>query len=366
MLAALVAAASAANAADPNLVRYPYLTDVTQTSVQVTFDTQTKIASATGAVKWGTASGTGCTLTKASVSSTNNTLNSPITVASVVEYQSSFRITGLTAGTTYCYRVFTGGSSPVDLLGTDAAPTFTTLSGSSSYTFDVLGDWGDTSVNGGANQAKIDALIANSGARFAVSTGDIAYQNGSQTNYGNLTATGTAVSEVFGPTFWKAPGATTPLFSTLGNHGLSTTFLQNWKESATVAASGGTYAMQTYSGIDGTTSASYPSGWYAFDQGNTRFYILDADWNDSNKGTAASTYQVDNDYHWQPSSPEYVWLKADLAAHPSALKFAFFHYPLRSDSATESSDTYLQNDPNNPTSMNNLEGLLREGGDEAV
>ena len=42
---------------------------------------------------------------------------------------------------------------------------------------------------------------------------------------------------------------------------------------------------------------------------------------------------------------------ADLASHPRALKFAFFHYPLYSDQQAQSSDTYLQG-------AGSLEGLL--------
>ncbi len=121
--------------------------------------------------------------------------------------------------------------------------------------------------------------------------------------------------------------------------------------------------MENYSGIDGTTAASYPSVWYAFNAGGARFYILNADWNDNNFGTAAGgAYQVDRDYHWQPTSPEYQWLKADLESHGNSLKLAFFHYPLRSDSATEGSDGYLQGDPNNPSSIASLEGLLANNG----
>jgi hypothetical protein len=360
----MLVAMSPASAASSSLVRYPYLTDVTTSSVQVTFDTAAKIVSAAGAVQWGTPSGTtGCTLTSKSASSTDNTVNAPITVAGVVEYQTSIRVTGLAAGTTYCYRVYTGGATPSDLLSPDVAPRFTTLPSSGAFTFDVLGDWGENSVAGGLNQKNLDALIATSGAQFAVSTGDIAYDTGTPTNYGNLVATGSRVSEVFGADYWKVPGASIPLFSTTGNHGRSLTFLQTWKQPVTVAASNGKYTMETYTGIDGTTSSSYPSVWYAFTAGNVRFYILNADWNDNNVGTATGgAYQVDRDYHWQTTSPEYQWLKADLQSHSNSVKLAFFHYPLRADSATERSDTYLQNDPNNPSSIANLEGLLANNG----
>lgn len=364
LVASTFLAAPSASAASSTLMRYPYLTDLTTTSVQVTFDTSVKVVSSTNAVQWGTPSGaTGCTLTSKSMATANNTVNAPITVAGVVEYQTSVRITGLTAGTTYCYRVFTGGSAPVDLLETDVAPRFTTMGHSGEFSFAVLGDWGDNSIANGLNQKNVDAQIAQSGVKFAVSTGDIAYTSGSQNNYGNLVATGPGVSQVFGPDYWKVPGASIPLFATSGNHGRNAIFLQNWKQAATVAASGGKYAMETYSGIDDTVPASYPSVWYAFNSGGARFYILNADWNDSNAGTApGGAYQVDRDYHWQPTSPEYQWLKADLEQNTNSVKFAFFHYPLRADSSTEGSDTYLQNDPNTPTSIASLEGLLANNG----
>lgn len=363
-MASTLLAAPSASAASSTLVRYPYLTDLTTTSVQVTFDTSVKVASAANAVQWGTPSGaTDCTLTSKSVTSVNNTVNAPITVAGVVEYQTSIRITGLTAGTTYCYRVFTGGSAPVDLLETDVAPRFTTMAHSGEFSFAVLGDWGDNSIANGLNQKNVDAQLAKSGVKFAVSTGDIAYQNGSQDNYGNLVATGPGVSQVFGPDYWKVPGASIPLFATSGNHGRNATFLSTWRQSATVAASNGKYVMETYSGIDDTVPASYPSVWYAFNSGGARFYILNADWSSSNVGSATGgAYQVDRDYHWQPTSPEYQWLKADLEANTNSVKFAFFHYPLRADSATEGSDIYLQNDPNTPSSIDSLEGLLANNG----
>ena len=79
--------------------------------------------------------------------------------------------------------------------------------------------------------------------------------------------------------------------------------------------------------------------------------MLDASWGDSNVGTATggtcgshcAMYQVDHDEHWTATSAEYQWLAADLAAHPGGLKFAAFHFPLRSDDATEPDDAYLQN-----------------------
>jgi fibronectin type 3 domain-containing protein len=91
--------------------------------------------------------------------------------------------------------------------------------------------------------------------------------------------------------------------------------------------------------------------WYAFDAGSARFYVLTAAWSDGNVGTA-SVYQDDRDAHWTASSAEYQWLQADLAAHPNALKFAFWHYPLYADSGGQPSDTFLQG------GAGTLQGLL--------
>jgi len=156
--------------ASADLTRAPYLTDVTSTSVTVTWAATTQTR---GIVRYGRPG----QCDTGSVQST--ALGSPITVNGVREYQSSVTVGGLTPGTSYCYRVLSGESPPKDLLGSAPTPSFTTLDaagGSSPVTFAVLGDWGDTTnsgVNDGtlnANQAAIDALIAASGARFAVST----------------------------------------------------------------------------------------------------------------------------------------------------------------------------------------------------
>jgi hypothetical protein len=85
-----------------------------------------------------------------------------------------------------------------------------------SFSFVVIGDWGYV-PNSGTNpyQADLMSLIANSGARFVVTTGDNAYPDGNQKNYGDLVQTGPGISAVFGPSFWKVPGKSLPIFPTL-------------------------------------------------------------------------------------------------------------------------------------------------------
>ena len=215
----------------------------------------------------------------------------------------------------------------------------------------MIGDWGQqTTSDTNTDQANVLTRVATSGARFALTTGDIAYDGGTQTNYGDLTQTGANVSTVFGPSYWTVPGDTIPMFNVLGNHGLNSAALINWPETRAASTSEGRYAMQTYCCTNGTQSKSYPSAWYAFDVGQARFYMLDAAWANSNVGTA-DIYENDFDNHWTPARGEYKWLVQDLEAHPGGLKFAFFHFPLYSANSTEASDTFL-------SGADHLEGLL--------
>jgi hypothetical protein len=352
--------------ADAQLTRAPYLSDLTATSVQVNWGSSVQ---SRGSVRYGPIGN--C----AAYTTTSATLGYPMTVNGLKQYRNSVTVTGLSPGTAYCYRILTGVSAPVDLLGTLATPRFTTLEavgGTAPFSFAVLADWGDTTnsgVNDGSvnvNQANVLARIGESGVRFALSAGDLAYPGGSQTNYGDLNQTGADVSAVFGPRYWAVPGMSVPLFAVSGNHGQNSTSLLNWPGAATATASSGTYAMVDYPSIDGTTAASYPTTYYAIATGGVRIYMLDAAWGNSDTGTATggacgshcTIYQVDHDAHWTVSSAQYQWLAQDLAAHPGGVKMAVFHFPLRSDDAAEPDDDYL-NLSAGPTS---LEALLHDNG----
>ncbi len=165
-----------------------------------------------------------------------------------------------------------------------------------------------------------------------------------QKNYGDLQQTGPGTSAIFGPAFWTKAGGTTPLFAAIGNHDLSgnpNSGITNWPQDSAVSSSGGRYQNDVYCCVNGTSSANYASGWYAFDAGTARIYVLQAAWGDSNIGTA-DVYSNDAAAHWTPGAPEYEWLLKDLQTHPAALKFAMFHYPLYSDSNKQVSDVPLQ------------------------
>jgi hypothetical protein len=347
-----VASAGASNAGQ--LTRYPYLTDAVGTSMTVNWGTDQ--SANTGSVAWGAVDGIG------NCSPTNVVAGTwfPVTVNGVSEYQWLAKLSLPGAGT-YCYRTFLGST---DLLGTDPSPRFTTQvpAGSTQpFSFDVLGDWGQTDASGNnADTTNLMTQIAASGATFALTVGDNGYPSGNQTNYGDLQQHAADVSAIFGPTFWPVPGRSIPMFATSGNHGISATTSSRsteqmeWPETTAVSTSGGRYVKETYCCVNGTNSASYPSSWYAFDAGGSRFYVLQADWADGNVGTG-TVYSDDYAAHWSPSSPEYQWLQADLAAHQGGMKFAFWHYPMYSDQKSQNSDTYLRG-------STSLEGLLAANG----
>ncbi|MGB8983624.1 MAG: DNRLRE domain-containing protein, partial [Anaerolineales bacterium] len=354
LLAVLSSSSSAASSAA--LRRYPYLTDVVGS--YATLNWATDRSETSGALRYGKVGSEACTAHYVPATKT------AISVNGSLQYQWK-ALLDLVPGTQYCYRVYLGSSpaNEIDLLGTDTSPSFQTqvpAGDGQSFSFIVFGDWGYVDSSGtNSYQADLMALMASSGARFALTTGDNGYPAGLQKNYGDLIQTGADISAIFGPSFWKVPGASLPIFPALGNHGYGSPevnhpSLINWPQDRAVSTSGGRYLKETYCCLNGSTSASYPSAWYAFDAGPARFYVLSTAWDEANIGTS-SEYEMDYDYHWAPGTAQLEWLQADLAAHPSVLKFAVFHYPLYSDNPHEPTDTYL-------LGSSGLEGLLKANG----
>ncbi len=334
------------------LRRYPYLTDTV--AQYATINWATDQSGTTGSAKFGAVSSGSCTPTE-SVNATRTGMS----VNGVAEYQWKAQLT-LTPDTEYCYRVYLGST---DLLGSNSSPQFRTqvpTGSNESYSFAVFGDWAQLDSTGAnPDMANLMQQISASGARFAVTVGDNGYPSGTQTNYGDLQQTGANTSSVFGPSFWAVPGSSIPIFPAIGNHGFGSSAayhpqILNFPEDQAVALSGGSYSVTNYCCVNGITPANYPNAWYAFDAGVARFYVLEAAWPDQNVGNA-NMYQDDRDYHWTISSDEYAWLQQDLASHPRAAKFAFFHFPIYSDNATEPTDPYLQ-------APGNLQGLLDQFG----
>ena len=366
---------------NPVLARAPYVTDLTQTSAVVTWATNPNIHGTLYYGPSGNCVANSIPVVTGMVTQVRVSPNPTATYPARYDYQSSVSITGLSPSTAYCYEVYGAGASAVDLMpASQPYGMFTTLdpanvSWTAPLTFDVVGDFGETANRGSGNdpnannpssvnlnQAAIESLIGSSGARFVMGVGDVAYNDGGNYNYGDLEQTGTSIgtpnlteiSDIFGPSYWPLTGGI-PMFTAGGNHGQNSNILTTWPEAASASSSGGAYAMQAYPSVDGTNPGTYPNDWYAFSSGNARFYILEGSWSEANVGTAAGSacpytagttgckaYQLDADAHFQPTGPEYQWLASDLQSHPGGIKLGFFHYPLRSDNATQDSDVYLQ------------------------
>src|SRR5215211_5871447 len=236
------------------LRRYPYLTDVVGSYATINWATDRSESS--GIIRFGKVGSESCTAHAVIPTKT------PISVNGVLQYQWKAQL-NLAPGTQYCYRVYLGTSptNQIDLLGTDPAPSFWTqvpIGSSQSFSFVVIGDWGQVDASGtNSYQANLMSLMASSGARFAMTTGDNGYPDGNQKNLGDLIQTGEAVSAVFGPSFWKVPGASLPIFPTLGNHDYASPdtnhpFLVTWPQDRTVSTSDGRYLKENYCCLEGT------------------------------------------------------------------------------------------------------------------
>ena len=225
------------------------------------------------------------------------------------------------------------------------APVFQTqvaLGSTSPFTFAVLGDWGQADA-AGANpyQAGVMSQIENSGARFAITTGDQGYPSGGQNEYGDLQIADRRHLRcaVLG---WcrqhasdlrcdrqsrlrpqrRGPSAVRELATRCGGGHLRRARpdgrVRQRERHHTRQPTRAT-GMRSLPAMPASTSST-------------------AAWADHNFGTG-TVYGADYLSHWTTTSPEYQWLQADLIAHPSGLKFAFFHYPLYSDQPDENSDT---------------------------
>ncbi len=403
-LAVSVTSADAAATATPS--RAPYVTDLTSTSAYVNWAvvaTSTPLAGSLAYVPAPVSGPCPAQITWASGHPATTEIPLIATTSSGTttqagweksdgadnEYQNGVQLTGLTPNTSYCYATYLTNASGPQIFPTQSFTTLDTpgtTPSSKALTFDVIADTGEIDCalkvpcTGDLNTGEeaIYKDIATSGAQFLVVAGDVAYSDGSATDYGDLlqpATSSTEMSNVFGPNYIPQANGI-PTFVADGNHGQNVNDLRIWPEPVTSAQ--GSYAFaQTTTTVDGI-SGQFPEAWYAIQSGNTRIYVLDGAWSDGSSsatgyGSATGSlcgasaadcqgYQADYDEHWSPSAAQYQWLKADLAAHPGGVKLAVWHYPLRSVDETQPSDPYLQNSSANPNASTSLEKLLASNG----
>ena len=156
--------------------------------------------------------------------------------------------------------------------------TVTVLAPGSSVTFVGAGDIADC----GSTDDEATAALINAMPGVPVFTlGDNAYQNGSTKDYANC----------YNPSWGAFKSRTHP---SAGNHEYNTN------------------GAAPYFAYFGAAAGPAGLGYYSFDLGAWHVIVLN-----SNIETGAN-------------SPQDVWLRADLAAHPNVCTLAYFHHPLYS------------------------------------
>ncbi|GJM25178.1 MAG: hypothetical protein DHS20C16_15930 [Phycisphaerae bacterium] len=292
MAAALTMLLSAVKV-DAAIVREPYLQVVTPDSVTVVW--RTDLASPTDSrVQYGLVEG-------APDLEATSTSVIPASNANVRDH--IVTISGLSAATKYFYNVGTT-SGGVEAGGTAnhyfvSAPN-TGLG--SNFTAWIVGDSGDN----GANQAAVrDAMLAVTGATppdIFLHMGDIAYNNGTDSEYTN---------NHFGP--YADILRNTACYPTLGNHDSdNTTSGACWPLPCAPGATTGPYYEAHVLPTAGEAGGE-PSGtesYYSFDYANVHFVVLNSD-------------QVSR----SASGPMAEWLTADLAGTTQDWVIAYWHHP---------------------------------------
>ena len=323
----LVAFAHAATY-DTHLTRAPYLTDLVGLHVIVNFATdQTGTAAS---VSYGPFDGTTCTL-----SSTQS--------CDALDRQGRKRqrvpVEGLAHAPERRPVLLPACCSARPTCSAPArSPVFTTQAAAGStqpFSFAVFGDWGLVDANGNnPDQQNLLGTLAGSGVRFAVTTGDNGYPVGQPDELRRSPAGRRrrwARSSV--ARFWPVPGASVPLFTASGNHGLSGTThadLTNWPQdvavvelgrplSRTTSTAASTARRRRTTRVRGTRSTP----------GRARFYVLDV---------GLGRHQPRHGQRLRErlrgalrTGHARVRVAARRPqAHPSGLKFAFSHYPFYS------------------------------------
>jgi 3',5'-cyclic AMP phosphodiesterase CpdA len=255
---------------------YPYLGDTTATSVVISWAARD---AGTGEVRY--------SLDQAYryvVTSVDSTYDG--------KYWHSATVTGLTADTTYYYKIYTSGY--------DVTPwsevTFTTApeTTASSFTFVALGDGRPDTASSLPSQGALDvaAEIEHHSFDLALHTGDIVNSGGICS--GDDSSWNQYIRAYFD--LYRESLGDIPFYLSVGNHELN----------------GGSCGYQAYTDVYHLPENG-PSGnreeYYSFDWGNAHFVALD-------------TNQV-----YSADSTQYNWLVNDLQTSAQPWKFVFFHHP---------------------------------------
>jgi hypothetical protein len=167
----------------------------------------------------------------------------------------------------------------------------------------------DGSPNGGQCQQKATSnLLVNGDFSAVLALGDQHYC-GSLAEY----------RQAYDPTWGRVKSITHPI---PGNH----EYLTTGGSTPTIGCDSSNAGAAGYFGYFGSAAGTPGQGWYSYDIGAWHLIALNS--NCSNAGGCI------------PSSPQGLWLAADLAAHPNQCILAYWHIPLFSSGGRASQNGY--------------------------
>jgi hypothetical protein len=262
--------------AQAGLLVYPYLGETTTTSVVISWATDSP----------------GLSEVRYSLDQSYSNVVAATDSTYDGKYWHSATITGLTADTTYYYRVYTDGD--------DVTPwseiTFTTAPepAAPGFTFVALGDSRPWGVSSPPSQGALDVAAEMDQHSFdlALHTGDIVCSGGICS--GSDSSWNQYIRAYFD--VYRESMGDIPFYPSVGNHELN----------------GGSCGYQGYTDVYDLPENAPSNGkeeYYSFDWGNAHFVALD-----TNQGYSAG-------------SAQYNWLVNDLQTSTQPWKFVFFHHP---------------------------------------
>ena len=274
LLGNFVQADSGASA--PGLLVYPYLGETTPTSVVISWATD----------------GAGASEVCYSLDQSYSNVVAATDSTYDGKYWHSATITGLTADTTYYYRVYTDAD--------DVTPwseiTFTTAPepAAPGFTFVALGDSRPWGVSLPPSQGALDVAAEMDQHSFdlALHTGDIPHSGGICS--GSDSSWNQYIRAYFD--VYQESMGDIPFYPSVGNHELN----------------GGDCGYQGYTDVydlPGNAPSGDEEEYYSFDWGNAHFVALDTN------------------QRYSAGSAQYKWLVSDLQASTQPWKFVFFHHP---------------------------------------
>ncbi|MBA3886479.1 MAG: metallophosphoesterase [Acidobacteria bacterium] len=263
------------------LVRHPYLQQVTSTSAVVVWAT---IDAGPAEVRYRVGSGTQTT-----VWATSTFFSASTTGLTDGFYQHEATLQGLKASTTYTYEVRVGGMT---VTGGSGSLSTAPPAGTGTTRFIAFGDSG----TGSTEQRSLATLMRADTFDLSLHTGDVVYGNAGGTSDGSRH---TLNAWFFG--IYRDWLRSKPMFPSLGNH-----------DSRQSTSHGAAYLSAFVLPTNGA-SASYPDHaerYYSFDYGPVHFVALDTE----------RALQ-------EPArrSEQLAWLAADLASTTQPWKVVYFH-----------------------------------------